>query len=569
MRALFSTLIGLSLLVFAPPLVVRAQDQKPRLALVIGIANYKEAPLATPVNDAGLVAQTLQEAGFDVTGAADLGEGDLRHALRDFVSKVRQAGPDAVVFVYLSGRGLQYAGENYFVPADALVQRETDVPVANVRLSDYTHALASLPAKARIFVFDGARALHFATEGNPFASGFAIVDAEPGSLYAFNAAPSTVAPDEPGPYGVYAQALVEMMREGTSVDRVFTDTRLRVDQLSEGTVVPWDVSKIDTPVFLFTREASAPPLQSAASPDDRQLSQLPVSEAYAVAVQRDTIEAYREFLAAYPRDPLALRVQALAAARREALTWRSALDANTPEAYWTYMRRYSHGPHFADARRRLAVLAAPLDPPPRFDPYDFGSLPPPPETDDAIVDQPVLIFNDPAFPPPPPVDLLPLRPVAFEHLSPPPPAAQPGLLPVPAPIPLEFSEPAKKPVALPNLGQGTESETPGEGGLAKPVENPVTPRAKLPASASEVNALETPVTPELAKPLPPQRPTFEKVKPPPGRKSKLKRTKPARSRNMEQRPTRSKHMAVKPRSVPKPPAKPRSPPRHKPGGHRP
>ncbi len=510
MRAFFGTLIGFPLLltlVLSPQ--ARAQDQEPQLALVIGNANYKVAPLATPVNDAGLVAQTLQAAGFDVTGAADLDQDALRHALRDFVAKVQQAGPNAVIFVYLSGRGLQYAGENYFVPVNAVVQRETDVPLANVRLTDYTHALAAIPAKARIFVFDIARSLHFATEGEPFASGLALVDAEPGSLYAFNAAPGTIAPDELGPYGFYAQALVEMMREGAPVDQVFADTRLRVNELSNGAMVPWDVSKIEAPILFFGREASAPPLPNLASQENQPLNGLPVAEAYAVVVERDTLAGYEDFLAAYPRDPLALRVRALLAARREALTWLRAVEANTPQAYWTYMRRYPHGPHFVDARRRLSVLAAALDPPPRFDPYDFEGLPPPPEDEDVIIDQPVLIFNDPAFPPPPPSPdfILPARPVEFEHLLPPQ-SARPGFLPVPAPIPLQFSKPAAKPSAIvqPNVSQsGTPAQgnapgAPGKLGKPVPPEKPATmpgkPRGATP-EVSPITASGKPVTPEV------------------------------------------------------------------------
>jgi uncharacterized caspase-like protein len=452
----------------------RAQDQEPRLALVIGNANYKTVPLATPVNDAGLVAQCLREAGFDVTGAADLDQDALRHTLRDFVVKAQQAGPNAIVFVYLSGRGLQYAGQNYFVPVDAVVQRETDVPLVNVRLTDYTQALAAIPAKARIFVFDLARRLHFATEGEPFASGLPLVDAEPGSLYAFNAAPGTIAPDELGPYGFYAEALVEMIREGASLDQVFVDTRLRVNALSNGAMVPWDVAKIEAPISFFTRAASAPPLPDVASLEYQPLTGLSAADAYVRVVARDTLAGYKDFLATYPRDPLALRVRALLAVRREALTWLGAVEANTPEAYWTYMRRYPHGPHFVDARRRLGTLAAPLDPPPRFDPYDFQDLPPPPEDEDMIIERPVLIFDDPSFPPPPapPVSILPARPVEFEHL-PPPPLAGPGVLPVPAPIPLQFSKPAIEPKVGQSQGAALgQDQPPSASGASMPPASP-------------------------------------------------------------------------------------------------
>ena len=39
-----------------------------RIALVIGNAGYQAGALNTPANDAGLIAQTLQAAGFDVSG---------------------------------------------------------------------------------------------------------------------------------------------------------------------------------------------------------------------------------------------------------------------------------------------------------------------------------------------------------------------------------------------------------------------------------------------------------------------------------------------------------------------
>ena len=441
-----------------------AQAAEPRLALVIGNAQYRSAPLATPSNDAGLVAQTLQAAGFDVTGAADLDQAGMRQAFHDFVDKVRGAGPGAVVFVYLSGRGVQYAGENYFVPVDATIARDTDVPVEALRLADYTQALAGLPLKARIFVLDAARANNYAKSGPPLAGGLALVDAEPGSLYAFNAAPGTIAPDEQGPYGAYAQALVEMMHQGFAVNEVFAQTRLRVNQLSGGAVVPWDVSRIDAPILFFQREAGAPALQNPASLN-RPLHDYPVQEAYAVALDRDTISGYQEFLTAYPRDPLALRVRALLAARREALTWRRALDANSPAAYWTYMRRYPHGPHYYDARRRLAFLTAPLDPPPRFDPYDFEDLAPPPETDYEIVDRPEIIFESPDYPPPPPppVFILPERPPEFVRLPPPPPPRERGFLPIPAPVPVPFSRPATRAPGVinqPRFGQGQQPQAP-------------------------------------------------------------------------------------------------------------
>src|SRR5579863_127016 len=78
-----------------------------RLALVVGNASYKSQPLATAVNDAALIAQTLQLAGFDVVGARDLDQNALLNAVQNFKDKVASAGPGAVIFVYFSGYGIQ------------------------------------------------------------------------------------------------------------------------------------------------------------------------------------------------------------------------------------------------------------------------------------------------------------------------------------------------------------------------------------------------------------------------------------------------------------------------------
>ena len=84
-----------------------ADAANPRLALVIGEAAYPDGALPTAANDAGLVAQVLQAAGFDVVGARDLDGKGVRDALRDFLDKANAAGPDMQAFVYVSGRAVQ------------------------------------------------------------------------------------------------------------------------------------------------------------------------------------------------------------------------------------------------------------------------------------------------------------------------------------------------------------------------------------------------------------------------------------------------------------------------------
>jgi uncharacterized caspase-like protein len=423
-----------------------------RIALVIGNAGYQTGALTTPANDAGLIAQTLQAAGFDVAGARDLDQDSLRRAFRDFLEKATTAGPDTVAFIYVSGYGLQLEGENYLVPVDAKINRDADVAAEALRVSDYTRPLAALKLKAAIVVLDAARANQFARSGPPLAGGLALVEPESGLLMAFNAAPGTVAPEGQGPYGPYAQALAEMIRDGgLPLAAVFERARLRVNDVTKGAQVPWHASKVEASFVFFERAPDAPPPAVAAEQTgairSRPIKEFSPQEAYAAALDRDTLEGYSDFLTAYPDDPMAKRVRAIVAARREALTWRRTCAVNTPPAYWSYLRRYPQGPHAADAHRRLAFLSAAFEPPPAFAAMAYD-LPPPPPEEIVYIRRPVLVFDDPVFafapPPPPPVIFLAPPPPEFVLLPPPPPPVGIFVLPMPVyrPVPVWVRPPA-------------------------------------------------------------------------------------------------------------------------------
>ncbi|TGP56858.1 peptidase C14 caspase catalytic subunit p20 [bacterium M00.F.Ca.ET.230.01.1.1] len=420
-----------------------AQGEK-RLAFVIGNGAYQSGELATAANDAGLIGQTLQAAGFDVVGARDVDQESLRGAFRDFLAKVSAAGPDAVVFVYLAGHGAQFEGENYFLPVDANIANPADVPLQAIRVSDLTRPLAALPTKVNIIVLDAARPNAFPQTKEPLAGGLALVDPDPNMLIAFNAAPGTAAPEGKGPYGAYAQALAEMMREGgLPLEDVFDRTRLRVNEVTQGAEVPWDASKISAPFVFFDRAPDAPAPKVSEAEDranrTREIRDFDARDAYAAALERDTMRGYEDFLAAYPHDRMAKRVRAIIAARREAITWRQTWMRDTPEAYWSYLDRYPHGPHAWDARRRLEHFDAELEPPSSFTVIVYDVPPPPPE-EIIYVDRPVLYFDDPDYdfdrPPPVAVIFLPPPPPDFIVLPPPRPPVDVFVLPVPVFVPV-------------------------------------------------------------------------------------------------------------------------------------
>ncbi|HXL69243.1 MAG TPA: caspase family protein, partial [Xanthobacteraceae bacterium] len=418
-----------------------------RVALVIGNAAYPARRLATSVNDAGLVAEMVRNAGYDLVEARDADETLLRQTVRDFLDKVAAAGPDAVAFVYLSGYGLQFEGDNYFVPVSARLARVSDLPTEAFRVGDLLRALAGMNVAARVVVLDMARAHPFFGGARAVPPGLTVVEPGEGTLVAFSTGPGAVLRDGAGPYGLYAPALVEMAtKPGVPLDQLFTQVRLRVHEASRGAITPWHRSRISAPVFFFEDEATPDdtvPPQAELNPQAQQLLGRPLAslspdQAYGVALERDSIEAYQEFLAAFPGHPLAKRVRLLLAERREALIWRRAVAANTPPAYWSYLRRYPRGPHAPEARRRLAALIAPVEPPSDFAMMDYGV---PPPTDDEVAfyeDYYGTYYGgeppDYAPPPPFPVYLLPPLEPAFVDLPPPVYYEGAAYLPVPGAI---------------------------------------------------------------------------------------------------------------------------------------
>ena len=81
-----------------------SQEEK-RLALVIGNAEYIKGELNNPVNDANLMANTLDSLGFEVLLKTNLKQrADLYDAIREFGEKREDY---SVGLVYYAGHGIQ------------------------------------------------------------------------------------------------------------------------------------------------------------------------------------------------------------------------------------------------------------------------------------------------------------------------------------------------------------------------------------------------------------------------------------------------------------------------------
>ena len=411
-----------------------ARAEPARIALVIGNSAYAASPALTALKDAGLVARTLSQAGFTVTAAGDVDRGRLESALDGFLAEAANAGPEATVVVYFAGVGLQYSGSVYAMPVGATLARDSDIQTKAVSVTAFLQRLEALPAKARVVLLDLAHDQAVAPVALSLAGGLPLILPAAGTIVGLNAAPGTIAIADVAPYGVYARALSEMIATtilpvSTQLERV----RMRVGMLSNGANVPWNAGTIAAEISLGGPGVSPQPA-AAPSPVPKAVA-TPAETAYVAALADDTLDGYSAFLAVYPDDPLAARVRTMEAVRREAIIWNECLHADLDRAYWTYMRRYRRGPHLDDAKRRLTMLHAALEPPPRFDIYFFTSAASPQPWEESLVAGPAIVFDDPAWPPTPATDagLAMPAPAFYDELSPPP-LATAGAVPIADPL---------------------------------------------------------------------------------------------------------------------------------------
>jgi hypothetical protein len=135
-----------------------------KLALVIGNAAYKEAPLLNPANDAQAMAIKLQELGFTVIKKENAGREDMLKAVRDFGNQLK-AKADSVGLFYYAGHGIQSKGNNYLVPVDADIASEDELASRAYNVNEVLEKMDSAKNPINIVILDACR-------NNPFGRSF-------------------------------------------------------------------------------------------------------------------------------------------------------------------------------------------------------------------------------------------------------------------------------------------------------------------------------------------------------------------------------------------------------------
>jgi len=306
----------------------------PRVALVIGNSAYTDSPLQNPASDAQLMAATLRQVGFEVAELVDAGQKAMKRAIRDFGDELHRAGPEAVGLFYYAGHGVQVGGENYLIPIDAPIRRESDVDIEAVTASGVLRQMEFARNRINIVVLDACRNNPFARSFRSATQGLARMDAPRGSLIAYATAPGRVAADGDGSNSPYTAALAEAMtRPGIRLEQALKQVRRQVIVATDDQQVPWESSSLTGDFYFVPRSGSG------AEGDDGATGSEPAGSTPGVGAQAET------------------------------LFWQGIAESNDPALYRSYLDRFPDGVFAPIARARLE--SEPAEP-------DYGGLVPPP-----------------------------------------------------------------------------------------------------------------------------------------------------------------------------------------------
>jgi Caspase domain/WD domain, G-beta repeat len=293
----FRLLLALALLLFG--LTATAHAGK-KVALLMGNAAYRDAPLANPANDVAAMKAALQSAGFDVIEArTDLDRRAMTQALDVFETAVKGAD---IGLVFYSGHGIELGGSNYLIPIDANPATERDVKFETIPLDEVLQALDGA-TRLKLVLLDACRDNPFATGTSGYkglrTKGLGRTEAtSPNMLIAYAAAPGHTALDGQGSTSPFTAALVKhLVTPGLDLRIALGKVRDDVWNATGQQQAPFQTGSLGgEPIMLRPLIEAPKPLDPHPLADEDAGARAD----YAIAKEAGTLAAWDAFLAHHP-----------------------------------------------------------------------------------------------------------------------------------------------------------------------------------------------------------------------------------------------------------------------------
>jgi hypothetical protein len=234
-----------------------------RVALVIGNSAYRNVPaLPNPPNDASDLAAALNRLGFVVTLITDASFDEMRRSL---IALGRDAAGADMAAVYFAGHGMEISGENWLIPVDAELKKDTDALNEAISLRSVMLQVSNTTSLGLI-ILDACR-------NNPFAAkmqrslalraavsgGLGRIEPVGNVLVAYAARDGTTALDGDGRNSPFTAALLHNIETpGVEVTFMFRNVRDDVMEVTRNEQQPFVYGSLSRKaIYLVGQPSSA------------------------------------------------------------------------------------------------------------------------------------------------------------------------------------------------------------------------------------------------------------------------------------------------------------------------
>jgi len=228
------TLLSLSLSIFA----------QERFALVIGNADYQISPLANALNDAQDIALALENLDFKVTLVENADRRTMRDAIYNFGEKLNK---DTVGLFYYSGHAVQYQGENYLIPINAIssIKKRRHLDDEAVKSRYVSTEMTARESQLNFIFLDACRNNPLPAESRGITQGLANSQNAEGTLIAYSTSPGRTAEDGEGRNSPYTKNLLKQIyTPNQPIELMLKDVKNAVSIDTNGEQLPWYESSI-------------------------------------------------------------------------------------------------------------------------------------------------------------------------------------------------------------------------------------------------------------------------------------------------------------------------------------
>lgn len=231
------------------------REKRKNIALVIGNAQYKNYPLATPSNNARDMTASLEKLGFEVIRVENVRLRGMKKSVHEFISRLQESGGAGLL--YYSGHGVQVEGKNYLIPIDAEIYEELEIKYEAINLDWILEKVESANNYYNIIILDACHHNPFSRKFKNVNKGLATVEARRNLIIAYSASPEHTSTDGNGRNSIYTYFLLRHLKENIPVEQLFKRVRYSVTKATEGEQIPWETSLLTGDFYMAPDSAIA------------------------------------------------------------------------------------------------------------------------------------------------------------------------------------------------------------------------------------------------------------------------------------------------------------------------